>query len=329
LSRPQRLDYHGAIHLVHVRGREGYNIYFDSSVLDRAVVEWRGVPHLRRFFKYLDECCWECGVQLFGYCMEPNDASFVLKTTGAALDACMQRLGGRYSRYLHVERVLPMSVRPFASRYESKVLAPEYLPHAVRRVHARAVHAGLARRAVDYPFSSAPAYVGARTPVHLETEAVWQALELKGFLGLNGYREFMERAETVHVTELFEQGSPLDARVVGGSLFVAQARDAAGHPPIPPTREQLIEGVARTLAVAPDALFRAGHQGVLARALVAWYAARSGTASVREVATWFGVSGATLGKGIRHYRRVSPELFARKSLPGIQPADAAVDDESN
>lgn len=314
---------------MHVRGREGFNIYFDASVLNHAAVaRWSGVPHLLRFLKLLDECCSECGAQLFGYCMEPNDASFVLRTKGAPLDACMQRLGGRYSRYLHLEQILPKSVCPFAARYESKVLAPEYLPHALRRVHARAVRAGLARRVVDYPFCSAPAYVGVRAPVRLKTDAVWRALERRGMFGLRGYRDFMEKAETPHVAELFEQGSPLDARVVGGNLFVAQVRDAAGHPPAPVTKDQLLEAVEKLLEAEPGALLTPGHQAVLGRALVAWYALRLGIASLREVGTWFGVSGATLGKGIRHYRGVSPELF-EKTLPGIQPADAALGDESD
>lgn len=142
--------------------------------------------------------------------------------------------------------------------------------------------------------------------------------------GLRDYREFMEKAETPHVALLFEQGSPLDARVVGGNVFVAQAQDAAGHPPAAATRAQLLAGVAKLLEAEPEALFTASHRGVLGRALVAWYALRLGTATLREVGRWFDVSGATLGKGIRHYRRVSPELFERKTLPGIQPADADV-----
>jgi hypothetical protein len=318
LSRPHRLDFHGAIHLAQVRGKEGFNIYFDPNVLARPLAEhWRGAPHLVRFLGLLDVCCSECGALLFGYCVEPNDASLVMQTRGAPLEALMQRLGGRYSRYLHSAQVLSRRAAAFASRYESKVVAPEYLPHAVRRVHARPLRAGLARRAIDYPFSSASAYVGERAPVHLETDAVWRALERKGVIGLRGYREFMEKAETPYVAKLFEQGSPLDARVVGGLVFVAQAKDAAGHPPAPVTREQLIEGVAQLTGTESQTLFTAGHQVVLARALVAWYALRSGTASVREVGTWFGVSAATLGKAIRHYRRVSPALF-EKALPEIE-----------
>jgi putative transposase len=326
LSRPHRLDFHGAIHLVQVRGKAGFNIYFDARVLERTSVERRrAVPHLLHFFNLLEICCSECGAQLFGYCVEPNEASLVMRTWGSPLEACMQRLGGRYSRYLHSAQVLPNRVGAFASRYECKVVAPEYLPHAVRRVHARPLRAGLARRPIDYPFSSAPAYVGERAPLRLETETVWRSLEHKGLFGLRGYREFMEKHETPYVTELFEQGSPLDARVVGGHVFVAQVRDAAAHPSAPLRREQLIEGVAKLLGTASEAFFGGGRQAVLGRALVGWHALRSGSASVREVAQWFGVSAATLGRGIRHYRRASSALF-EKDLSGIESENREVDE---
>jgi len=317
LSRPLRLDFHGAIHLVRMCGQQGFNIYFDASVLARPSVErWRGVPRLLRFFSLLDACCWECGAQLFGYCVEPNEASLAMRTLGAPLEALMQRLGGRYSRYLHLTDALPKHVAAFAARYESRVVAPEYLPYAVRRVHARPLSVGLARRAIDYPFSSASAYVGERVPVHLETAVVWRALEQKGLFGLQGYRGFMEKAETPYVAQLFEQGSPLDARVVGDRAFVVKARDAARHRAAPPSREQLIGGVAERLGVRVEDLFGHGHEAVLGRALVAWFALNSGSASVREVGTWFGVSGATLGKAIRHYRDAAPALF-HDAPPGL------------
>jgi hypothetical protein len=326
LSRPHRLDFHGAIHLVQLRGKKGFSIYFDASVLARPGVErGRSAPHLLHFCSLMDMCSAECGALLFGYCVEPNSASLAIRTVSAPLDAFMQRLGGRYSRYLHAAGVLPKHVGAFATRYESKVVAPEYLPHAVRRVHAQALLAGLARRAIDYPFSSAAAYVGERALVRLETDVVWRGLALKGLFGLRGYREFMEKAETPHVTKLFEQGSPLDARVVGGPAFVTRAHDAARHQSAPLTRQQLIEGVAQLLGSGPQVFLGRGHQAVLARALVAWHTLRSGTASVREVGTWFGVTAATVGRGIRHYRRVSPEWFER-ALPGTEPRNDMLED---
>lgn len=326
MSRPHRLDFHGAIHLVHVRGKEGSHIYFDAGVLERTAAERpRSVPHLVRFFSLLDGCCAECAAQLFGYCVEPNEASLVMRTWGSPLQACMQRLCGRYSRYLHSMQVLPNRAVAFASRYESKVVAPEYLPHAVRRVHARPLQAGLARRAIDYPFSSAAAYLGERAPLHLATDVVWRALEYKGLFGLRGYREFMGKVDTPYVAELFEQGSPLDARIIGSHVFVAQAKDAVAHPLTPLPRKQLIEGVAQLMGTESQTFYGEGHQAVLGRALVAWHALRSGSANVREVAAWFGVTAATLGRGIRHYRRVMPAMF-EKDLPGNQPEDREMEE---
>ena len=327
MSRPRRLDFHGAIHLVHVWGEKGFNIYFDASVLSRPAAErWNGVPRLLRFLKLLDECCSEYGAQLFGYCIEPNAASMLMRTTSVPLTTCIQRLSGSYSRYLHKEQAVPKHMRPFAKRYEAKVVAPEYLPHALRRVHAYALRSGLARRAVDYPFSSAPAYVGAYARARLKTDTVWQALERKGLFGLKDYRDFMEKAETPYVTALFERGSPLDARVVGGRVFVAQVKNALRHPPAPATREELIERVATLLGTKAEALYSVDHHAVLGRALVAWYALHSRAASLREVGTWFDVTGATLTKGIRHHRRLSPELFNGKSLPRIHSVDVEDDD---
>lgn len=322
MSRPHRLDFQGAIHNVHVRGREGLNIFFDAGVLASTTDRWQSSPHVRRFLQLLDQCCSECGTEMFGYCIEPNECSLLLRTQGAPLDACMRRLGGRYSRYLHHEQVVPTSLCAFGARYEAKVVAPEYLLHALRRLHAHPLRTGLARRAIDYPFSSSRTYLGERARARLEMNPLWKALELKGLPGLRGYRQFMERTESDFVVRLFEKGSSIDARVVGSNTFVQQARLAAGHPPAPVSREQLIAAVAALLGARKEELFDANHQAVMGRALVASYALRLGVGSLREVGSWFEVSGTALGKGIRYYRRVAPELFARQTLPGIE-----IDDE--
>ena len=322
MSRPHRLDFRGAIHTVHVRGRGGFNIFFDASVLSSIVDRWRSSPHVRRFLQLLDECCSECGTEMFGYCIEPNECWLLLRTQGAPLDACMRRLGGRYSRYLHHEQVVPTSLCAFGARYEAKVVAPEYLLHALRRLHAHPLRTGLARRAIDYPFSSAQTYLGERARARLQMDPLWKALELRGFPGLRGYREFMERTDSDFLMRLFEKGSSIDARVIGSNTFVQQARLAAGHPPAPVSREQLIAAVAALLGARKEELFDTNHQAVLGRALVASYALRFGVGSLREVGSWFEVSGTALGKGIRYYRRVAPDLFAKRRLPGIE-----IDDE--
>jgi hypothetical protein len=326
MPRPHRLDFRGAIHYVRVRGRDSASVFYDAQISTGVSGNPRGsVVSLLEFERLLAEIGAECGSHLHGYVVEPNAAMLVVQTAGAPLEALMQRLCGQYSRYWHGRmRPLPsadVDAKPaqvFGGRYESKVLAPEYVPHAVRRTHLRPVLARLCARAVDYPFGSAAAYLGRAARIPLDASAVNIALQRRGLVGLQGYREFMEQSETAFVANLFERGSVFDSRVIGNKLFVMQARQRAAHPPPVPTREQLIAGVAQLIHEEPGELFSSSHAAVLGRSLVAWYGIRAGAATLNEIGEWFSVSGATLGQGIRHYRRVTPSLFNLRALPGLR-----------
>jgi putative transposase len=312
MPRRQRLDFQDAIQYVRLRGAKDASIFFDHAVLQNSAQSPRqDAPGVRRFETLLAATCEECATTLLAYSIEPNTASIVLKISGAPLAACMRRLSGQYSR-----RVGMSSGRQvFAGRYESRVIAPEYLPHAVRRTHRRPVEAGLCRRPIDYPFSSERAYMGEPSNLPLDLGPVRLELQQKGHIGLRGYREFMSQPDSPYVEKLFAQGSPQDARIVGAKPFVQQARYLAAHPAPVPTREQLIEGVARSLHVTPADLFSATHVGVLGRALVAWYGLRSNAATLTEIARWFSITGATLGQAMHHHRLKTPQLFRQANWP--------------
>jgi REP-associated tyrosine transposase len=326
MPRQSRLEFKGAIHFVRVRGGRGLSIFFDPGILKPGgPPPHRSAPDLHRFERLMTAARQGCQVVLHGYSVEPNSATLVLQTAGAPLEAFMRRLCGQYSRYLHSNGRLPGQRCAFAARYESKVIAPEYLPHAVRRAHRAPIIAGHCRSRMDYPFSSERAYMGERAALPFEAIEVRKALELRGLFGARGYREFMEQSETPYVAELFDSGAPLDSRIVGGKLYVKQVRLLATHPPTAPTREQIIGGVAR-LMNQPEAEIRSSsHAGALCRALVAWYALRSGTSTLSGVGQWFSVTGATLGQGIRHYRRVAPQLFDLAELPRVEATPGAQD----
>src|SRR5258708_27218197 len=83
----------------------------------------------------------DCGTILHGYCLEPNSGILVLQTAGMSLQSVMQRLCSRYSRYLRADGLVE-GRRVFGGRYDSKVVAPEYLPHVVRRAHRSPILAG-------------------------------------------------------------------------------------------------------------------------------------------------------------------------------------------
>jgi hypothetical protein len=322
MPRRDRLNFQGAIHLVYVRGRNGSEIFFDTHTLRRFPHAPRqNALHVARFELLLADACTECGALLHGYCLTPNSGALVLQAAGAPLNEVMRRLCGRYSRYLHADG-FGEGRGVFGARYDSKVVAPEYLPHVVRRAHRSPVLAGLCRRAVDYPFSSARAYTGEPAAIPIQMTDLRSALALKGRIGARGYREFMDEEETPYVANLLSHGSPLDSRIVGDKVFVQKARHMAAHPAAPPTREQLIAGVARLLNKEPADIFSATHVGVLGRALVASYGLRARAATLTEIGQWFSVSGATLGRRIRHHRKVAPELFDLAVLPGIEGSSA-------
>jgi hypothetical protein len=309
MPRHERLDFKDAVHYVRLRGAEGSEIFFQADSL-RGVPHSSqpNVPHALRFEHQLAATCTECGTILHGYSLEPNSAILVLQSAGSALQAFMQRLCSQYSRYLRAGGFVP-GHGVFGGRYDSKVVAPEYLPHAVRRAHRSPVAKGLCNQRVDYPFSSDRRYSGEAASVPIYTCGVVTALELKGYFGSRGYREFMDQDETRHVANLLSRGSPLDPRIVGDKVFVQKARHRAEKPTTPSTPEQLIAEVARLLNVTPGDIYSATYVGTLGRALVAWYGVRSGAATLRETGQWFSVTGATLGQGIRYYRKRTPDLF--------------------
>jgi putative transposase len=318
MPRHERLNFKNAIHYAQVRGRRGSDIFFDPYTLRRFPQAPRQyAPHVLRFELLLAAACTECGASLHGYCLEPNSGILVLQTSGAALQALMQRLSSRYSRYLRSGGFVG-GEGVFEGRYESKVVAPEYLPHVVRRAHRSPILAGLCRRRLDYPFSSERAYLGEFAQIPITTAALMTELELKGYHGSRGYREFMDQDETPYVANLLSYGSPLDSRVVGDKVFVQKARHLAAHAVALPTPEQLIAAVAHLIGGTPADIYSATHIGVLGRALVAWYGLRSGAATLTETGRWFSVTGATLGQAIRHHRSVTPDLFNLGSLPGLE-----------
>ncbi len=318
MPRDERLDFKDAIHYATVRGRDGSEIFFNALTLRRFPQAPRQyAPHVVRFERLLDDACTDCGAILHGYCLEPNSGILILQTAGAPLHALMQRLCGRYSRYLRTSGFVG-GTGVFGARYDSKVVAPEYLPHAVRRAHRSPILAGLCRRRVDYPFSSERTYAGESAQIPIATAALKTAVELHGYHGPRGYREFMDQDESPYVANLLSHGSPLDPRIAGDKVFVQKARNMAAHPVVPPTREQLIAGVARLLNKTPADVLSPTHIGALGRALVAWYGLRTGAATLTQMGHWFSVTSATLGQGIRRHRGVTPDLFNLAISPGLE-----------
>jgi len=226
------------------------------------------------------------------------------------LELVMGSVFGQYSRYLHTRRRVPRDKMVYSARYDSKVVAPMYLPYAVRRAHRSPVEADLCNRRADYPFSSEWIYTSKSPSRWVTTSAVFGALQKRGLSASVGYREFMDKSESEHVAQLFTHGSKWDRRVLGDRAFVGEASRRAERVACAPSRDQVINAVARLIGVVPTALYESARNGVLGRGLVAWYAIRSGAATLSEVGRWFSRSATTLRREIDRYRALEPALFS-------------------
>ncbi|HEY3784279.1 MAG TPA: hypothetical protein VGL55_03260 [Steroidobacteraceae bacterium] len=316
MSRLQRLEFQGAIHLIRIRGRAGESLFFDAAIL-RAALDARicGWPlELQHFQRLAWGIFRESCARLHGYVIEPDSGLFVLQTFGAPLRAIMRRVCGEYSRFVHQRHNIATGRSAFAARYESRIVAPGHLPHAVRRVQRSPQAAGLVSEYADYPFSSDRVYAGQESPqAPMDTALVRRLLARQRFTGVKGYRRFMEQPESAHVASLFNHGSPLDARIVGERGYVASVRTMAKRFRAAPSAERIIQTVAQITQTSVEQI-RLHRSGAMGRALVAWYATRTGAASsLAEVGRWFSVSGATLGVAIHRYHDDSQyaHLFRR------------------
>lgn len=298
MPRRKRLDFYGAMHLVSLRGRVGSSIFFDADALMLPAAQmYSRASNLRHFELLLAESCDECASVVHAFAWEPNSASLVVQTQGVPLSSVMGRLCGRYSKYLHDQGKIVGRQRAFQSRYDSKIVAPEYLTHAIRRVESIPVAAGYCKNPLEYPFSSCRRLGDARPP--------WLAATARTPIRNSEARQ----PEADYVSALFAHGSKWDQRVVGDRVFVLKVAREAGLAMRTPSRKQIVDAVTLLLNKTVTAPGTLRSLEVLKRALVARYAIRSGAATLTEVGRWFSVTPAALRDGIDRYREQVPYLF--------------------
>jgi len=111
------------------------------------------------FLNYLQNIKKSSGAEIYAYCLMTNHIHLLLKEVNEDLSKTFQRLGagfvGWYNR--KYERVGHL----FQSRYGSEVVETDtYLLMISRYIHQNPVKAGLARKVIDYPWSSIHEYRG-------------------------------------------------------------------------------------------------------------------------------------------------------------------------
>lgn len=316
MSYPKRCEFRGAIYLLTLGGHHGGHVFYDPQIFTQFPENPRGhAPEAVFFEELLWDACEQYDAWVHAYVIEPNAAMIVLQTLGGPLGWVAHDLLARYSRYLVEQKLIPGGTKPFPRRYKAQIVQPMKLPYAVRYVQRRDAAAGQRRRMINHPFSSSLIYCGRRSrPEYFVVSAMREALAPLGYLGPNAYFEFMAAGDSPSLAHMLSQ------RVIGEQSFVDSVRARCRKPARTPSADEILQEVTgAVLHAGPEVASTSTHLGALARALVAWYAMRTGTAQISAVARWFDVTSADLRYLIRTHRRKNPQYFS-KSLSELFPA---------
>ena len=133
----------------------------------------RGSGRLRAFFNgadylaylnFMAEWCARCGVAVWAYCLMPNHVHLLaVPRTAGGLARAVGRANRWHARQINFRQGRRGSL--WQGRFGSCVLDAQHALAAARYIERNPVRAGLAKRAWDWPWSSAGAHVSGRGDV--------------------------------------------------------------------------------------------------------------------------------------------------------------------
>ena len=128
------------------------------------------------FLECLAEGTTRYGMEIHGYCLMTTHYHVLMLSTVGKLSDAMRFLSGRFTR---LKNLRDGSDGPlFRGRYHSVAIETNaHLMQASRYIHLNPVAAGVAQQAIDWPWSSAAAYLTARDePRWLRTNAILEMI---------------------------------------------------------------------------------------------------------------------------------------------------------
>jgi len=281
MSRPPRIDLPGALHHVSLRALERSPLFRDDADRERFLLE-------------LGRTAAERGWLVHAYALLGSSLELLLETPAPNLSDGMRALGGRYAQAFN--RRHGRSGPVFDGRFRSLLVDPESsFLEAARSVALSPVRARLARAALDWRWSSAPATAGlAERPSWLTVEASLRRLSPGRPRARERFRRLV--SDTRAIRPLRERA--VSRVVVGSPEFAEQVRLRLLAGPAP--GEGLVRGAVDLSRVKTAVASRFGvpearlaypgaHE---AKVAAIWLSRRLTGLSGREVGAAFGVRQA-------------------------------------
>jgi putative transposase len=193
MPRPLRLDHEGAWHHVMNRGA-GRRAIFNSDT-DR-----------EHFLGCCISAAGQYGLELHAYCLLGNHYHLLVRSVDGRLSDAMRWLSSRYTQSLNYDKGQdgPM----FRGRFASVLISEdEHLLEASRYIHLNPVSAGLATVPVQWPWSSAAAYLNVTPPPPwLVTDAILGMFDAKG--STQSYENFLAAGMERDALKPYEKRMP-------------------------------------------------------------------------------------------------------------------------
>lgn len=179
MSRALRIEYPGAFYHVLSRGNERKQIFKDDE--DRF-----------RFLDLLGEAAARWALSVHAYALMSNHYHILLETKAGRLSQPMRHLNGIYTQFFN--RKHNRCGHLFQGRFKALLVDKEsYLLTLSRYIHQNPLKAGMVKQALDYPWSSYPAYLGiAKTQEWLNTEETLSEFGANLDSQRKSYRAFIE-----------------------------------------------------------------------------------------------------------------------------------------
>jgi REP element-mobilizing transposase RayT len=249
MARKPRIEFEGAFYHVIVRGNQRQRIFRDDQ--DRSAYLER-LEHYRK----------NCGFVVYAYVLMSNHVHLLLETKRVPLSKIMQALQftytQRYNRRHHTVGHL------FQGRYKAILCDRNaYLLELVRYIH---LNPGRMRTAVDpckFRWSSHRAYLGEKTELKIETEAVLGQMAKGVTQARRSYMKFIDEGLGGGHEEKYYQAP--DQRFLGDEAFVekvasrAKVKDVEAKGP-KVGFEGLLDTVSREYGLTKEALTGNGRQ---------------------------------------------------------------------
>ncbi len=193
MTRQWRIEFEGAYYHILSRGNEDKNIFRDDK--DRAL-----------FIEILGEMSEKFKIEVYAYVLMGNHYHLLLKTNRANISVSMQWFGVTYTRRYNIRHRRRGHL--FQGRFKAFLIEnDEYLLTLSCYIHRNPLRAGIAKRLINYHWSSYPPYAyGKKAPKWLKTNVILSQLNVKD--KHKKYREMVQdySREEKRIWENFRHG---------------------------------------------------------------------------------------------------------------------------